>query len=55
MFREHGVRLEIADGLLAAWSVNSYWGGAMAGDLDAFCASAAAVLGSQTTTREATG
>lgn len=55
VFLEHGVRLEIADGLLAAWSVNSYWGGAMAGDLDAFCASAAAVLGSQTTTREATG
>jgi len=44
VFREHGVRLEIADGLLAVWSINSYWGNAMAGDLDAFCASAAAVI-----------
>jgi hypothetical protein len=54
VFREHGVRLEIADGLLAVWSINSYWGSAMAGDLDAFCASVATVLGSRATTREAT-
>lgn len=55
VFPEHGVRLEIADGLLAVWSINGYWGSAMAGDLDAFCASAAAALGSRATTQEATG
>src|SRR5215211_1159355 len=55
MFREHGVRLEIADGLLAVWSINSYWGSAMAGDLDAFCAAVATVVGSRTVTPEATG
>jgi hypothetical protein len=54
VFPEHGVRLEIIDGLLAVWSINSYWGSAMAGDLDAFCASVAAALGSRATTREAT-
>jgi hypothetical protein len=54
VFGEYGVRLEIADGLLAAWSVNSYWGSAMAGDLDAFCAAVAAALGTHATTREAT-
>jgi hypothetical protein len=53
LLREHGVRLEVADGLLAVWSVNSYWGNAMAGDLDAFCASVAAVLGSRATSQEA--
>jgi hypothetical protein len=52
---EHGVRVEIADGLLAVWSTTSYSGSAMAGDLDAFCASAAAVLGSRATIREVTG
>lgn len=56
VFREHGVRLEIADGLLSVWSINSYWGSAMAGDLDAFCAAAASVIGSPyRTTLEATG
>ena len=54
VFPEHGVRLEIADGLLAVWSINSYWGSAMAGDLDAFCASVAAALDSHATTWEAT-
>jgi hypothetical protein len=55
VFREHGVRLEIADGLLAVWSINSYWGSAMAGDLDAFCAAVATVLDAHANTREATG
>jgi hypothetical protein len=41
---EHGVRVELADHLLAVWSINSYWGNAMAGDLDPFCASVAAVV-----------
>jgi hypothetical protein len=53
LFREHGLRLEIADGLLAVWSINSYWGNAMAGDLDAFCASVAALLGSRAMSQEA--
>jgi hypothetical protein len=54
VFREQGVRLEIADGLLAVWSITSYTGTSMADYLDAFCASAAAVLGSRATTLEAT-
>jgi hypothetical protein len=51
--REHGVRVEIADGLLAVWSIDSYWGAAMAGDLDAFCATVATVLEPGATTDEA--
>lgn len=46
-FLDHGhpgVRLELANGLLAVWSINGYWGNAMASDLDAFCASVAAVV-----------
>lgn len=42
--RDHGLRVETCDGLLAAWSVTSYWGTSRAGDLDAFCRAAAAVL-----------
>jgi hypothetical protein len=53
-FREHGVRLEIADGLLAVWSTSSWTGGPMNFDIDAFCASVAAVLDPHTTTLEAT-
>jgi hypothetical protein len=41
---EHGVRVEVADGLMAIWSITSYWGSAMAGDVDAFCAAAAAAV-----------
>jgi hypothetical protein len=41
---EHGVWVEVADGLIAVWSVPSYWGSAMAGDIDAFCSSAAAAV-----------
>jgi hypothetical protein len=41
---EHKLRVEVADGLLAAWSIQSYWGSAMAGDVDAFLASAAAAI-----------
>ncbi len=44
---EHRLRLEVSDGLLAAWSTQSYWGSAMAGDIDAFLASAATALGSE--------
>jgi hypothetical protein len=40
---DHGVRLEISDGLLAIWSTTSWTG--MIGDIDAFCAAAAAVIG----------
>src|SRR4051812_4689719 len=39
-----GLRVESADGVLAAWGTTSYWGDAMAGDVDAFCAAAAVVL-----------
>jgi hypothetical protein len=42
---EHSVRVEVADGLMAVWSIPSYWGSAMAGDIEAFFARAAAVLG----------
>jgi hypothetical protein len=52
--REHGVRIEIADGLLAVWSTTSWSGGPMNFDIDAFCAPVAAVLDSHTTTLEAT-
>jgi hypothetical protein len=55
VFREHGVRLEIADGLLPVWSIDSYTGKAIERYLDAFCASAAAVLGSHATIRQAAG
>jgi hypothetical protein len=41
---EHGVRVEVADGLMAVWSVPSYWGSAMAGDIESFLAGAAAAL-----------
>ena len=53
VYREHGVRLEIADGLLAVWSIDSYTGKAIERYLDAFCASVVAVLGSPATTLEA--
>jgi hypothetical protein len=42
VLREHGLRLEVADGLISLWSISSYWGSAMAGDIDAFCATTAA-------------
>lgn len=38
------VRVEVRDGLAGVWSLTSYWGNAMAGDVDAFLASAARVL-----------
>lgn len=38
------VRVEVADGLLAAWSLGSYWGNAMVGDVDAFLADAGAAV-----------
>jgi hypothetical protein len=44
-FGDHAARLEISDGLLAVWSTTSWTGNAMVGDLDAFCAAAAAVIG----------
>jgi hypothetical protein len=53
VFREHGVRLEITDGLLAVWSIDSYTGSFMAGDLVAFCAAVSALLGSRATSQEA--
>jgi hypothetical protein len=43
-FPDHGARLEVAGGLLSVWSTTSYWGNAMAGDVDAFLAAAGAVL-----------
>jgi hypothetical protein len=43
-FREHAARLEVADGLLAVWSMNSWSGYALLDHIDEFCASAAAVL-----------
>lgn len=42
--RERGVRVEVRDDMLAVWSTTSYWGNAMAGDLDAFFASAGAAI-----------
>jgi hypothetical protein len=54
VYREHGVRLEIANGLLAVWSIDGYTGKAIERYLDAFCASAVAVLGSHATTLQAT-
>jgi hypothetical protein len=53
--RTHGARLEIADGLLTVWSTTSWTGDATNFDIDAFRASAAAVLGSRATSLEATG
>jgi hypothetical protein len=41
---DEDVRVETAAGLRAAWSITSYWGGAMAGDIDAFCAAAGRAL-----------
>jgi hypothetical protein len=41
---ERGVRVEVRDGMLAVWSTTSYWGNAMAGDLNAFLASASAAI-----------
>jgi hypothetical protein len=54
VYQEHGVRLEIVDGLLAVWSIDSYTGKAIERYLDAFCTSVVAVLGSHATTLEAT-
>ncbi len=42
--RDRGVRVEVRDGMLAVWSTTSYWGNAMAGDLDAFFATAGAAI-----------
>jgi hypothetical protein len=44
-FPEQGARLEVADGLLAVWSMTSWSGDAMVGDVDAFCSAAASVIG----------
>lgn len=44
-FREHAARLEVAAGLLAVWSMNSWSGYALLDHLDEFCTSAAAVIG----------
>jgi hypothetical protein len=38
------VRLEVRDGLAGIYTVSSYWGNAMAGDVDALLAAAAFVL-----------
>lgn len=43
--RERGVRLEVRGGLLAVWATSSYWGNAMAGDVDSFLAAATEVVG----------
>jgi hypothetical protein len=43
--REAGLRIETAGELRAVWSINSYYGSAMAGDIDAFCAAAGRALG----------
>jgi hypothetical protein len=44
-FREHGVRLEVADGLCAVWSTQSWSGYSLLDHIDEFFASAAALLG----------
>jgi hypothetical protein len=41
---DRAVVREVRDGLLSVWSTTSYWGDAMAGDLDDFLTRAAAVL-----------
>jgi hypothetical protein len=41
---KHGARLEIADGLLAVWSINSWSGGSANFDIDEFCFAAAAAI-----------
>jgi hypothetical protein len=41
---EPPVKLEVRDGLAAVWSLTSYWGNYMAGDVDAFLANAARVM-----------
>lgn len=38
------VRMEVRDGLAGIYTVSSYWGSAMAGDVDALLAAAAEVL-----------
>jgi hypothetical protein len=43
-FRERGVRLESGGGILAVWATSSYWGNAMAGDIDAFLAATTSTL-----------
>jgi len=43
-FREQGARLEVADGLLAVWSITSWSGYTMLDHIDEFCAEAAAVI-----------
>jgi hypothetical protein len=43
-FREQAARLEVADGLLAVWSTQSWSGYALLDQIDEFCASAAAVI-----------
>jgi hypothetical protein len=44
-FREHGARLEVADGLCAVWSTQSWSGYSLLDHIDEFCASTAAVVG----------
>jgi hypothetical protein len=44
-FPEHGVRLEVADGLCAVWSTQSWSGYSLLDHIDEFFASAAALLG----------
>lgn len=40
-----GVRVEVRDGMHAVWATGSYWGSAMAGDLDQFLTAAATAIG----------
>jgi hypothetical protein len=42
-YSDRGCRAEAADGTIAVWSTTSYWGNAMAGDLDEFLTRAASV------------
>ena len=43
-FPAHSARLEIADGLLAVWSITSWSGHSLLDHIDEFCAAAAAVI-----------
>lgn len=42
--RRRGVRLEVSDDLLAVWATGSYWGNAMAGDVDSFLTAATELI-----------
>lgn len=39
-----GLRVEVREGMRAVWATTSYWGSAMAGDLDAFLGAAKAAI-----------